>query len=474
MHRDWYIECGLLSTAFCYHNGVPEVTLIMWKLSRKLRVAITGLSGAGKTVFLTSLLNHLLEGRGLPYLDQAGVSYIAEEETPHSGSLPRFPYEQHLEHLRSEAPAARWPESTTEATSIQLKLTLQSTSRRGRVKVIRLELIDYPGERLVDLPLLTHTYESWSDGVVGAAGMQRREELSREWRGLTSQLLEGRDPSLEELVDGYRSYLLRCEDQGFVYLQPSALVCASCRDGWEDLFCPLPRQVREDYPELVAEFRERFQKYKHEVKSFYKGVICRCSIQVVLVNVLRILENGVASYNETRRCLEQIIRHYAYDPRRWRLDPRRLIDLWRKRIRRVLFVAGQADRCGQDRGNMKYLLEQMINRIRLKLRAQTPREISCHCCAAIRTTTDKEKKNGADTREALCGILEGAVEDGEQDYGVDVQVPSEWPPSWERGEERFGVPQFCPPRLPAREGAVMPHLNLDHVIYSLLEDYLPR
>ena len=37
-------------------------------LDRHLRVAVTGLSRSGKTVFITSLVHHLLDGHGLPFL----------------------------------------------------------------------------------------------------------------------------------------------------------------------------------------------------------------------------------------------------------------------------------------------------------------------------------------------------------------------------------------------------------------------
>ena len=38
-------------------------------LDRHLRVAVTGLSRSGKTVFITSLVHHLLDGNGLPFLE---------------------------------------------------------------------------------------------------------------------------------------------------------------------------------------------------------------------------------------------------------------------------------------------------------------------------------------------------------------------------------------------------------------------
>ena len=37
-------------------------------MDRHLRLAVTGLSRSGKTVFITSAVSHLLDGNGLPFL----------------------------------------------------------------------------------------------------------------------------------------------------------------------------------------------------------------------------------------------------------------------------------------------------------------------------------------------------------------------------------------------------------------------
>jgi len=40
-------------------------------LDRTLRLAVTGLRGGGKTVFITAITHHLLQGRELPFLTAA-------------------------------------------------------------------------------------------------------------------------------------------------------------------------------------------------------------------------------------------------------------------------------------------------------------------------------------------------------------------------------------------------------------------
>src|SRR5882762_11614165 len=77
-----------------------------------VRLGVTGLSGAGKTVFITALVHQLLHGGRLPVFEALAGGRIARarlEPQPDDG-VPRFDYEAHLHALSLER---RWPESTT-------------------------------------------------------------------------------------------------------------------------------------------------------------------------------------------------------------------------------------------------------------------------------------------------------------------------------------------------------------------------
>ena len=84
--------------------------------------------------------------------------------------LPRFAYE---EHLGSSAGKDRhWPEGTRRIS--QLRLTIEYEPRgffarnlsRGR---LHLDIVDYPGEWLLDLPLMQMSYAEWSAATVAAS-----------------------------------------------------------------------------------------------------------------------------------------------------------------------------------------------------------------------------------------------------------------------------------------------------------------
>jgi uncharacterized protein len=63
-------------------------------LDRTLRLAVTGLRNSGKTVFITTAVHHLLEGRELPFLGAMqeqrllGARLLARPP----GDLPAFPF----------------------------------------------------------------------------------------------------------------------------------------------------------------------------------------------------------------------------------------------------------------------------------------------------------------------------------------------------------------------------------------------
>ena len=79
-----------------------------------VRLGVTGLSRAGKTIFITALVRLLTEGNARPplYTDTL-ASFRAYLEPQPDDDLPRFAYEQHLAKLSAEVPD--WPESTRQS-----------------------------------------------------------------------------------------------------------------------------------------------------------------------------------------------------------------------------------------------------------------------------------------------------------------------------------------------------------------------
>ncbi len=444
---------------------------------KTVRVAVTGLRQAGKTVFLTSLINHLLEGseETLQAFQDEAVTFSARR-LPLPPHVKPFPYHAYLEALRRERPV--WPERTFDLSEFRLELTLRNLNKR-RTRVLALDLVDYPGERLLDMPMLTRDYAEWSDEAAREAAGAPKAELSADWLARCAELGAGNAPddaATRGAVAAYRDYLRSCHERGFTYLQPAAMLMGPEHVAGASLrFCPLPAAVRERSPLVAARFGERYDAYVRQCVRPFFARAARCTRQIVLVDVLKILRQGVDSYNDTRRCLRAILDAYVYATQRHPLSPMRLIDAFRTQISRVAFVATKADQCTRaTRGNLRFLLEELINPKRRQLIATLPDgRPRIMFCAAHRATEDAVKLY--EGRDLSC--LRGRREDAEQEKEgpwFPGEVPPEWPAEeWDPRQEQFVFPNFLPRQLPQRDGAVIPHVNLDKVLHYIMEDLLP-
>ncbi|MGB3250961.1 MAG: YcjX family protein, partial [Tabrizicola sp.] len=129
------------------------------------RLGVTGLSRAGKTVFITALVANLLNRGRMPQLQaqaQGRIEAVYLQPQPDL-TLPRFDFETHLAALTGDGP--RWPASTRAISELRLSFRVRPagflSSWRGP-RTLHLDIVDYPGEWLLDLALLDDSYEGWS------------------------------------------------------------------------------------------------------------------------------------------------------------------------------------------------------------------------------------------------------------------------------------------------------------------------
>ena len=116
-----------------------------------VRLGVTGLSRAGKTVFITALLHGLLRGGRFPVFEALANGRIAGAKLAPQpdDAVPRFDYEG---HVRSVVIERQWPESTRQISELRVVIDYQSAG--GAMRTLTLDIVDYPGEWLLDLPLL--------------------------------------------------------------------------------------------------------------------------------------------------------------------------------------------------------------------------------------------------------------------------------------------------------------------------------
>src|SRR5437764_4016583 len=143
-----------------------------------VRLGATGLSRAGKTVFISALIHGLTRGGRFPVFEPFATGRIARArlEPQPDDAVPRFAYEDHVRTLIEER---RWPNSTVDIS--ELRLVIDYQRQNGADKTLTLDIVDYPGEWLLDLPLLNKSYEQWSRESLGLSRKRPREKLAANW-----------------------------------------------------------------------------------------------------------------------------------------------------------------------------------------------------------------------------------------------------------------------------------------------------
>src|ERR1700757_3375468 len=150
-----------------------------------IRLRVTGLSRAGKTVFITALIHGLTRGGRFPVFEALTSGRIARAQLAPQpdDAVPRFNYEDHLRTLIEER---RWPNSPVAISDLPLVIDYQR--HNGADRQLTLDIVDYPGEWLLDLPLLNKSYEQWSAESLALSREAPRAHLAAAWHTLLASL----------------------------------------------------------------------------------------------------------------------------------------------------------------------------------------------------------------------------------------------------------------------------------------------
>src|SRR3954471_6153691 len=254
-----------------------------------IRLGVTGLSGAGKTVFITALVHQLLHGGRLPVFEALSSGRIARarlEPQPHDAA-PRFDYETHEHALTEER---RWPESTSWISELRLVIEYQSARRGARNRTLTLDIVDYPGEWLLDLPLLATDYAPWSADTLKLSPRGPRAELAAPWHRHLATL----DPDAPEDEQAalqaarlFTDYLNACRNERYAMrlLPPGRFLMPGDLSGSPALtFAPLElSDGQAPAGSLWAMMSRRYESYKDKiVRPFYREHFARLDRQIVL------------------------------------------------------------------------------------------------------------------------------------------------------------------------------------------------
>ena len=94
-------------------------------------------------------------------------------------TVPRFPYEGHLAALVERR---TWPASTERINELRLAVEYERNSGwTAGPGTLAIDIVDYPGEWLLDLALIETDYRDWSRRVIESARHPARLKISARW-----------------------------------------------------------------------------------------------------------------------------------------------------------------------------------------------------------------------------------------------------------------------------------------------------
>jgi predicted YcjX-like family ATPase len=458
-----------------------------------VRLGVTGLSRAGKTVFITALVHGLSRGGRFPVFESLATGRIARArlEPQPDDAVPRFSYENHLHTLIDER---RWPNSTVDIS--ELRLVIDYQRQNGADRTLTLDIVDYPGEWLLDLPLLDKSYEQWSAESLALSRQQPRARLAAEWHAhlatLDAQARENEQATLTA-ARLFTDYLRACRDERFAMslLPPGRFLMPGNLAGSPALtFAPLDVPVEGLAPEgsLWAMMVRRYEAYKDVVvRPFFRDHFSRLDRQIVLVDALAAFNAGPEALHDLEAALAGILDCF-------RIGRSSVFSaLFRPRIDRILFAATKADHLHhQSHDRLEAVLRRTVDKAAARAEVAGA-AVDVVALAAVRATREAQVQRGRDKLPSILGtpingeVAGGEIFDGETEVATfPGDLPTDLDELFNGGAAFRGLTsaaadkadfrflRFRPPLL-ARddpEGPALPHIRLDRALQFLIGDKL--
>lgn len=464
-------------------------------LTPSIRLGVTGLARSGKTVFITALVRNLMSGGRLPFFPAEAEGRIirAYLEPQPDDSVPRFDYERHLDDLMAAAP--KWPDSTRRISELRVTIEYQSASTLKAlfgVSKLHLDIVDYPGEWLIDLALLDEDFASFSRQALDHARSLAGEAHVAPFLAFISDL----DPMAAEdeqiALEGARlftAYLAGCRTSATpATLPPGRFLLPGDLAGSPLVtFFPLPLVQDQTIARgsLAAMMERRYQSYlKDVVKPFFHEHFSALDRQIVLVDVLGALDAGPPAVRELERAMSAVLKAFRPGANSW------LSMILGRRIERILFAATKADHLpSSSHDRLGTLLQRIIERSAARS-TEAGADIAAMALAAVRATREASVTQRGETLPCLRGIpLKGERVDDQVFDGVrEIAVfPGDLPAdpnvllsaadnnindAGTLSLVRFRPPDLKPSDAIPADRRTLPHIRLDRALDFLISDHL--
>ncbi|AXT28553.1 YcjX family protein [Ruegeria sp. AD91A] len=442
-----------------------------------IRLGVTGLARSGKTVFITSLVANLLDrGRmtGLVAQQEGRINAAFLQPQP-DDTVPRFDYETHLSALTGPTP--HWPDSTRAVSELRLSFKARPAGLLAGLqgpRTVHLDIVDYPGEWLLDLALLDKSYSVWSQETL------TRIETRSEAAGYLAQVNAADpsgahdEPTAQALASSFTTYLNQAREAGYYDCTPGRFLLPGDLAGSPVLtFAPLVASGPSRRRTLQREMERRYEAYKAQVvKPFFRDHFSRIDRQVVLVDALGAIHKGPQAVEDMRRGMADILSAFRPGRNAWLSQL-----LLGKRVERILFAATKADHLHHTQHpRLTAIIEALTREARDRANFAGARTEALSL-ASLRATTEELRNHNGTELPCVRGTL---LDSGKQAAFYPGELPED--PAHLLGPARngadawlgedYGFMAFAPAQLTLKPGDGPPHIRLDRAAQFLIGDRL--
>lgn len=449
-----------------------------------LRLGVTGLSRSGKTVFITALVHALLKDARMPVFEahtQGRITRAYLEPQP-DDDMPRFAYEEHLKVLTAEE--RHWPEGTKRISQLRLTLEYEPSSffaRNFGGGKLHIDIVDYPGEWLLDLPLINLTYQQWSHNTIAASRLAPRATMARDWYAHL-QTLDADKPADEIEVQKsaglFTAYLASCrkDEVSLSTLPPGRFLLPGDLAGSPLLtFAPLDVLPDDKFQSgsMGALMQRRYDSYvSRVVKPFFFGHFARLDRQIVLVDVLTALNAGSKAVEDLQTALTDVMGSFRLGANNFTTA------LLGRRVEKILFAATKADQLHHtSHDKLEAMLRVLVNEAATKAEfAGAAYDVAA--LSAIRSTREATVKVKGEDLPCIAGIPQDGESIGATKFDGKAEAaifPGDLPhdPQAALDGSLEGKLKFVRFRPPLLGGDTFPHIRLDRALEFLIGDRFP-
>jgi predicted YcjX-like family ATPase len=442
-----------------------------------IRLGVTGLARSGKTVFITSLVANLLDRGRMPHLLAAAEGRIeaAFLQPQPDDTVPRFDYEAHLGALTAKSPT--WPDSTRAISELRISLKVRPNGLLAGLqgpRTVHIDIVDYPGEWLLDLGLLDLSYDDWSAQVLSRIVDRPQAAAYLALAKATNAEAKLDEPVAQSLASQFAAYLNAARDDGYYDCTPGRFLLPGDLVGSPVLtFAPLAKTSTNPRRSLIREMERRFEAYKSQVvKPFFRDHFSRIDRQVVLVDALGAIHNGPQAVEDMRGAMSEILS--LFRPGKNAFLSRLLMG---KRVEKILFAATKADHIHHTQHpRLTAIMEALTRDARDRARFAGAQTAALSIAALRATTEDTVTHDGAPLQVVRGALLDSGKQaafypgDLPEDPNHLLNPAREGASEWL--DQDYEVMRFAPAPLTLKPGVGPPHIWLDRVAQFLIGDKL--